>query len=82
MSEVTVQEEFGRRLVAVMECEGYTVPMLARQMDISEKTVQRWRTGSKSPHLKEMARLARHLGIDLGELTEGLQDCYIDGDDE
>lgn len=77
----SVEEEFGHRLAEVMARERYTVSALARQMDISEKTVQRWRTGARTPHLREMARVARHLGIDLSELTSGLQAAHIDGED-
>jgi len=47
--------------------------MLAYEADINRSYIASLEAGQRNPSLDLMARLAKALGVDLGELVRGLQ---------
>jgi transcriptional regulator with XRE-family HTH domain len=56
---------FGQRLKAAMERRDVTIRELAKQMDVPERTVSRWREHARGPNISKCARIARVLGVPI-----------------
>ncbi len=59
----------GTRVRVAREQAGWTQRELARRMQMTHTTLARIESGSSNPRLKTLIRLARVLGVPLGELV-------------
>jgi DNA-binding XRE family transcriptional regulator len=67
------QEEFGRRVRWRREELGFSQEKLALKAGINRTYIGSLETGMRNPSLDLVARLARALGVDAGELVTGLE---------
>ena len=67
------QIELGDRIRRHRERLGLSQEGLAYEADINRTYIASLEAGQRNPSLDLMARLAKALGIDLGELVKGLQ---------
>lgn len=56
-------EEFGNRLDTVMFRQNISNQELARKMFLATSTISGYRTGRRSPSIKDLASLAEILGV-------------------
>lgn len=63
---------FGRIIRAAREAQGRSRENLARQLDVSSTTVQRWEGGDNLPSVVVGLAVARAVGADLDELADAL----------
>jgi transcriptional regulator with XRE-family HTH domain len=74
LSTRTMLWGMGRRIRAIREERSKVVPAaftlaaVARRVGVSEYTMRRWELGQARPHGRNARRLAKELGVDLGEL--------------
>jgi transcriptional regulator with XRE-family HTH domain len=69
-----LQREFGDRVRARRNDLGLTQEQLADRADLQRAYIGQLETGMRSVGLNNLARLAKALEMDLGDLLEGLQD--------
>ncbi|MHB8438222.1 MAG: helix-turn-helix transcriptional regulator [Acidimicrobiales bacterium] len=67
------QAEFGDRVREHRSRLGLSQEALALKAKINRTYIASLEAGQRNPSLDLMARLARSLGIDLGDLVKGLQ---------
>lgn len=67
------QVEFGDRVRHFRLELGLSQEALAHQAEINRTYIASLEAGRRNPSLDLMARLASALGVDLGDLVEGLQ---------
>lgn len=70
-------QEFGRRLRVERELLDVTQRDLALEADIDEATYRKIESGQRNVSLHNMIRIAKALGVDLGQLTTGLADFAV-----
>jgi transcriptional regulator with XRE-family HTH domain len=70
---MTLAEQFGRKLFMARRRPGVTQEDLARFSGLHRTEVQKLEGGRREPRLGTIAKLARGLGIDPGELVKGLR---------
>lgn len=63
---------FGKHLQSLRERVGLSQSGLAEKSGISVKTLQNWEIDRALPRANAFAKLAKALGIDIGELMVGL----------
>ena len=51
--------------------KGMTQEQLAEQLNISNRSVSRWETGSNLPDLSMLITLAEYYGVEVGEIIDG-----------
>ncbi len=73
-----------RTLSQLRRAAGLTQPQLARRLGVSESTVAKWDIGLRTPNTRNLARLARALGVSAADLAAALSDLdqAADGDRE
>lgn len=74
-------EDFGQRLVSLMDAAGMTVSKMHSITGLSENTISRYRTGQTEPTLYVIFQISRLLGCSADELlgmdeTEPLYRSY------
>jgi transcriptional regulator with XRE-family HTH domain len=62
--------DLGRRIQYLNYRTGLSQIQVARRIGVSESIVSRWINGSRKPCRKNLNRLARVLGVGLGELQK------------
>ena len=70
---------FGRRLRELRNRQGLSQDALAHATDIHPTAIGRMERGSREPRLTTILRLARGLGVEPGELLDGLAAKSGDG---
>jgi len=65
---MTLYLEVAQRLRRQREARRLSQQDLAARLGVASNTVSRWETGSSRPRLDELDRIARTLGIGVGEL--------------
>ena len=68
MDELNFKQSFQGRLRRLREKERLSQAELARLVGVKTHTVWRWEAGERTPHLKEMARIAAALHVTEAEL--------------
>jgi transcriptional regulator with XRE-family HTH domain len=63
---------FGQRLRDLRAEHGVSQDVLARRTDIHPTAIGRFERGDREPRLTSILRLARGLGVEPGELVNGL----------
>jgi transcriptional regulator with XRE-family HTH domain len=69
---MTGTEAFGQRLRDLRAEHGVSQDVLARRTDIHPTAIGRFERGDREPRLSSILRLARGLGVEPGELVNGL----------
>jgi len=64
---------FGKRMRELRHREGMSQDMLARETDIHPTSIGRLERGDREPKLTTILRLADGLGVEPGELVNGLR---------
>jgi len=70
---------FGQRLRELRNRQGLSQDALAHATDIHPTAIGRMERGSREPRLTTILRLARGLGVEPGELLDGLAGKSGDG---
>lgn len=76
--ETPLQRSLGDRIRARRDRLGLSQDQFAEKARIHRTYVASIEVGRRNPTLRTLARLARALEVDLGELTKGLQDLDED----
>ena len=63
-------EKFGQKLRELRLRKNLTHEQLAKAMNVTRPTISRWESGTRVPDAEMLARLARCLGVDSGELLD------------
>jgi transcriptional regulator with XRE-family HTH domain len=50
---------------------GLSVEAYARHIDVASRTLRYWMNGEWEPNLASLRRLARYIGVSVGDLMEG-----------
>ena len=58
-------KEIGTKIKILRKVRGLTQQQLAEKLDVGRATVSNYEIGRRSPHLKELERLAQALGVGL-----------------
>jgi len=61
----------GKLIAELRKSKGLTQQQLADQMNLSNKTISKWESGSGSPDLSNLPVLADALGVTVDELLRG-----------
>lgn len=61
----------GKLIAELRRSKGLTQQQLADQMNLSNKTISKWESGSGSPDLSNLPVLADALGVTVDELLRG-----------
>lgn len=61
----------GRLIAELRKKQGLTQQQLADKLDLSNKTISKWESGSGSPDISNLPVLAEALGISVDELLKG-----------
>lgn len=69
---MTESKAFGRRLRELRAKHGVSQDVLARRTDIHATAIGRFERGAREPRLSSILRLARGLGVEPGELVNGI----------
>jgi transcriptional regulator with XRE-family HTH domain len=59
----------GQRIRELRDAHGLTQEQLAHEVGVTVKAVYMWERGTRTPHLKQAARLADILGCTIDELA-------------
>jgi transcriptional regulator with XRE-family HTH domain len=70
---MTLAEQFGRKLFMARRRLGVTQEDLARFAGLHRTEVQKLEGGRREPRLSTIVKLSYALGIDPGELVEGMR---------
>jgi transcriptional regulator with XRE-family HTH domain len=65
---------FGQRMRELRTREGISQDGLAREADVHPTAIGRIERGGREPRLTTILRLAQGLGVDPGELVNGLEE--------
>lgn len=65
------QKKIGLFLRGLRKDKGVTQEQLAEQLNVSNKSVSRWETGTNMPDLDIIIILAEYYDVDVGELLAG-----------
>src|SRR5437763_842363 len=65
-------ETMGQRLQRLRQAAGFSQPRLAAAAAVRVSSLRNWEQGRRLPQLDAAARLAKALGITLGELAGGI----------
>ena len=65
------QMKIGFFLKELRQEKGMTQEQLAEQLNVSNRSVSRWETGSNLPDLSMLVTLAEYYGIEVGEIIDG-----------
>jgi transcriptional regulator with XRE-family HTH domain len=63
---------FGERLRAIREAQGLSLEQLGARTGVHWTAIGRLERGKREPRLTTVLRLAEGLGVDPGELVDGL----------
>lgn len=61
----------GKLIAELRKEKGYTQQQLADQLNLSNKTISKWESGSGSPDISNLPMLADILGVSVDELLRG-----------
>ncbi|MBQ8537977.1 MAG: helix-turn-helix transcriptional regulator [Clostridia bacterium] len=61
----------GKLIAALRKKQGFTQQQLADKLNLSNKTISKWESGSGSPDISNLPVLAEALGISVDELLRG-----------
>ena len=71
----------GKLIAELRKKQGLTQQQLADKMNLSNKTISKWESGSGSPDISNLPVLAEALGISVDELLKGeLNESELDED--
>lgn len=59
------------RIKRARQERGWSQAELARRMSVTQPSVAEWESGRKAPHMKNLVRLAKLLGVGLEWLSTG-----------
>lgn len=63
-----MNNNFGKLLIDLREKNNYTQKSLAKKLNISDKAVSRWETGSSIPNIETLVRISKLFHINLQDL--------------
>lgn len=61
----------GKLIAALRKGQGLTQQQLADKLNLSNKTISKWESGSGSPDISNLPVLAKVLGVSVDELLKG-----------
>jgi transcriptional regulator with XRE-family HTH domain len=64
---------FGKNLQALRARSGLSQSALAQRAGIPVKSIQNWEIDRSQPRIEALPKLARALGVEVGELLAGLE---------
>ena len=76
---------FGRNVARLRSAAGLSQTQLAFHLDptgkgISQSYVSQLEAGKRDPKLRTLVALAHALGVPIGEVVVGCDECAVDGD--
>ena len=71
--EAKLLRAFGKRLAEIRKSKGLTQSELAERVGVSVVTIAYIETGKRWVRLGTMYKIARALGVDVGELLRGVK---------
>ena len=72
-----LSNKIAKKIKILRKARGYTQQQLAEMLGVQRATISNYEIGRRSPHIKELARLAEILGVNLeyfGVLNDDLTD--------
>lgn len=71
--------EFAKKLRALMRARRYSQAQLGLALGLSQNVIGKWSRGESDPRLREAARLAEKLGVDVNYLADDTLDAPAQG---
>jgi transcriptional regulator with XRE-family HTH domain len=59
---------FGQRLREARKFKGFTQEQLAREINMTLRSVQRWEADEVEPYARQLSDVAQALGVEMGDL--------------
>lgn len=63
--------QIGKLIAKIRKQKGLTQQQLADKLNLSNKTISKWESGSGSPDISNLSALAEVLGVSVDELLKG-----------
>lgn len=84
-----LSNKIAKKIKILRKARGYTQQQLAEMLGVQRATISNYEIGRRSPHIKELARLAEILGVNLeyfgvtnNDLTDLLAKARVVFDDD
>lgn len=68
MEEIYSSDFLARNIRGIMTDKGISIKALSREMDVSETSVNNWRSGKALPWTGKLPRIANFLGCQIDDL--------------